>query len=124
MKQLIFMLALSTALTANAAEEKALSPETPPAATSTSQLPNLAPAVAPKVGLYSWSDSVRASENPDPARGIRNFKQKNEIFVGAKLRSGWSLIGMMVQYRDQYENSTKDYWHYGDPSVRVGHPAL
>lgn len=120
MKHLFFIFALATALTAQAAEEKGqLSPETPPAASSTAQLPVLAPAVTPKVGIYSWSDTVRASETSD-----RNYKNKNEIFAGAKLRSGWSLIGMIVQYRDQFDNTKKNNWHYGDPSVRVGHPAI
>jgi hypothetical protein len=75
----------------------------------------------PTAGVKSYNDTARIGSMDDPQG--RFFKSKQEMYVGAKLQ-GWSATAMAVQTGHGYNDSTKNRWTAGDPSLTIAHPDI
>ena len=113
--KLRYILAVSLLVFTNlvfAQKNTTVSTEKPPTANRPSPL---------LLGFKSWDDSGRiATQN---VSGARNFKSKNEFFLGYKDQSGWGAYAQISQtYNSLNNNSALTKWYRGDSSITLLHP--
>jgi hypothetical protein len=119
----VFALGLSTLLLPNG-NALAQSSSTASVNTETSVIPSIS---APKFGDFtptaavrSTNDSGRFGDYGDPK--AKEYRLKNEYFVGASHASGWGIMGTAVT--KGYATQTDSTYGPGDASVILTHPAF
>jgi len=77
------------------------------------------------MGWKSYNDSARPTNLQGvPDAKAKNYKGKQEMYLGAKLNNGWGAFGQIVQTRSQYKDATANKWETGDASLTLTHPVL
>lgn len=95
-----------------------------PLTVETTPLPSIA---APKLGAFTLNASIKSRNTSGrlyeyQGQNGRQYSLKNEYSVGATHQSGWGLSAMAVTSGKTYDDSTRNAFGAGDPSVTLGHP--
>ena len=73
-------------------------------------------------GIKSYNDSARLFEYQDP--NGRQFRSKNEYFIGGKTGQGWATYAQFVENVLSFGNAQKNKFSPSDPSFNIVHPVM